>query len=86
MPTVWIVPAGSDSAEGGAPGDYLVRPTDGDLYEVGKLGDACTWIGTLGRDLLPSLPEVDAAQQAPDQDEALAQVRALETAEDLRGG
>ena len=85
MATVWIVPAGTDSAEGAASGDYLVRPS-GDLYEVGKVDSSCTWIGTLSQELLPGLPSVDAPQQAPAQDEALKAVQGLETAEHLRGG
>ncbi len=85
MPTVWIVPAGSDSAEGAAAGDYLVRPRD-DLYEVGKQDASCTWIGTIGAALLPSLPAVDSAQEAPEQAEVLRAVQGLETAEHLRGG
>ena len=85
MPTVYVVPAGSDSAEGAASGDYLLRPT-GDLYEIGKLADSCTWIGTVAASLLPSLPTVDSAQEAPDQPAVLAAVEGVETAEDLRGG
>lgn len=85
MPTVYVVPAGSDSAEGAASGDYLLRPK-GDLVEVGKLDGTCTWIGTLAASLLPSLPQVDSAQEAPDQQAALAAVQGVESAEDLRGG
>jgi hypothetical protein len=47
MPTVFLRPAGSDSAGSASSGDYLLRPKDGDLYEVGKVGDGCTWVGTL---------------------------------------
>ncbi len=85
MPTVWIVPAGSDSAEEAASGDYLLRPR-GDLYEVGKLVGSCTWIGSVAASLLPSLPEVSEPQQAPDQTAALTAVQGVEAAEDLRGG
>ena len=86
MPTVYLVPAGSDSAEGAASGDYFLRPKGDDLYEVGKQDDACTWIGTIGAALLPSLPSVDSAQEAPDQVDVLKAVQGLETAEHLRGG
>ena len=67
MPTVFLVPSGSDSAEGASSGDYLLRPSGGDLYEVGKIDDGCTWVGTLSSSLLPSLPQVDSAQEAPEQ-------------------
>ena len=86
MPTVYLVPAGADSAEGAVPGDYLLRPSGDDLYEVGKQGSSCTWIGTVAASLLPSLPSVDAAAPAPDQPAALAAVQGVESAEDLRGG
>lgn len=85
MPTVWIVPAGSDSAEGAAAGDYLLRPA-GDLYEIGKQDSSCTWIGSLSPDLLPSLPAVESPQEAPDQATVLAAVQGVESAEHLRGG
>lgn len=86
MPTVYLVPAGSDSADGASAGDYLLRPKDGDVFEVGKLDDGCTWVGTLSASLLPSLPSVDAAQEAPDQAAALAAVQGVESAEENRGG
>jgi hypothetical protein len=86
MPTVFLVPSGSDSAEGAASGDYLLRPSEGDLYEVGKVDDGCTWVGTLSASLLPSLPQVDAAQEAPEQDAVLAAVQGVESAQDNRGG
>ena len=85
MPTVYVVPAGSDSAEGAASGDYLLRPKD-DLFEVGKLDGTCTWIGTVAASLLPSVSQVDSAQEAPDQQAVLAAVQGVESAEDLRGG
>ena len=85
MPTVYLVPAGADSAEGAVAGDYLLRPA-GDLFEVGKQDASCTWIGTLSASLLPSLPQVDAAQEAPEQLTVLAAVQGLESAEHLRGG
>ena len=86
MPTVFLVPAGSDSADAASSGDYLLRPADGDLYEVGKVDDGCTWIGTLSQSLLPSLPSVDSAQEAPEQGTVLAAVQGVESAEDNRGG
>lgn len=86
MPTVFLVPSGSDSAEGASSGDYLLRRTGDDLYEVGKLGDSCTWLGTLSASLLPSLPEVDAGQEAPEQEALLAAVQGVESAQDNRGG
>ena len=85
MATVWTIPAGSDSAPGAAPGDYLLRP-QGDLYEVGKVGDSCTWLGTMKADLLPALPSGGDAAQVEDQVAALKAVEGLEVAEDLRGG
>jgi hypothetical protein len=85
MTTVWLVPAGSDSADAASDGDYLLRP-DGDLYEVGKLGGGCTWIGTLSADLLPALPQVDGPQEAPEQATVLAAVTGVESAEAHRGG
>ena len=85
MATVWIVPAGTDSAPGAGEGDYLVRP-DGDRFEVGSVADACTWLGSLSADLLPALPEVDAPQEGPDQERLLTAVRGLESAEANRGG
>ena len=86
MPTVFLVPAGSDSADAASSGDYLLRPADGDLYEVGKVDDGCTWVGTLSSSLLPSLPSVDSAQEAPEQPTVLAAVQGVESAEDNRGG
>ena len=86
MPTVFLVPAGTDSADGAADGDYLLRPTAGGLYEVGTVGDGCTWIGSLSAELLPSLPQVDAPQEAPDQVTVLPIVQGVETAEKNRGG
>ena len=86
MPTVFLVPAGSDSASAASPGDYLLRPRDGDLYEIGKIGDGCTWVGSLSASLLPSLPSVDAAQEAPEQATVLAAVQGVESAEENRGG
>jgi hypothetical protein len=86
MPTVFLVPSGTDSAEAASAGDYLLRPRDGDLYEVGKVADGCTWVGSLSASLLPSLPQVDAAQEAPEQATVLAAVQGLESAEDNRGG
>ena len=86
MPTVFLVPAGSDSADAASSGDYLLRPADGDLYEVGKVDDGCTWIGTLSGSLLPSLPQVDSAQEAPEQGSVLAAVQGVESAQENRGG
>lgn len=85
MATVYLVPSGTDSAGGAAPGDYLLRPAEGDLYEVGTVGDGCTWIGSLKAELLPSLPSVDAPQEAPDQTAVLPVVQGLETAQRERG-
>jgi hypothetical protein len=85
MATVFLVPAGSDSAPGAQSGDYLLRP-DGDRYEVGRVDGTCTWIGTLDASLLPDLPQVDAAQEAPEQERALTAARGLESAEANRGG
>ena len=86
MPTVFLVPSGSDSANGASSGDYLLRPKGGDLYEVGKVDGACTWVGTLSKSLLPSLPEVDGPQEAPEQAAVLAAVQGVESAEVHRGG
>ena len=85
MPTVWIVPEGSDSAPAAAAGDYLLRPRGGD-YEVGKQDDACTWFGTVGASLLPDLPQVTEPTEAPDQVRALAAAQGVESAEANRGG
>lgn len=86
MPTVFLVPSGSDSAEAASSGDYLLRRSGGDLYEVGKVDDGCTWVGTLSAGLLPSLPQVDTAQEAPDQGTVLAAVQGVESAQANRGG
>ena len=85
MPTVWIIPEGSDSAPSAAAGDYLLRPRGGD-YEVGRQDSACTWIGTLGAGLLPELPTVQEPQEAPEQQRVLAAAQGLESAEANRGG
>ena len=85
MPTVFLVPSGSDSADAASAGDYLLRPK-GDLYEVGKVDGACTWVGTLSASLLPSLPQVDSPQEAPEQGTVLAAVQGVESAEVNRGG
>lgn len=86
MPTVYLVPSGTDSADAASSGDYLLRPAGGDLYEVGAVDGGCTWLGTLSASLLPSLPQVDAPQEAPDQTAVLAAVQGVESAEDNRGG
>jgi hypothetical protein len=86
MPTVFLVPAGSDSADAASSGDYLLRPKGDDLYEVGKVDGACTWVGSLSSSLLPSLPQVDSAQEAPEQASVLAAVQGVESAEANRGG
>ena len=85
MPTVFLVPSGTDSADAASSGDYLLRQSDGDLYEVGKVGDSCTWLGSLKASLLPDLPQVDSAQEAPEQADVLSVVQALETAQNERG-
>jgi hypothetical protein len=89
MPTVWMIPAGADSADGAAAGDYLVRPSGSDLYEVGAVDSSvqsCTWLGELSASLLPSLPSVDAPQEAPEQETLLAAVQGVEDAQAKRGG
>jgi hypothetical protein len=86
MSTVWLIPSGSDSADSASPGDYLLRPAGDGLYEVGTQDTACTWIGTVSGSLLPSLPSVDAPQQAPEQPAVLAAVQGVESAQDNRGG
>lgn len=85
MATVFLVPSGTDSADAASDGDYLLRPSDGDLYEVGKVGDTCTWLGSLKAELLPDLPQVDGPQEAPQQPEVLSVVQAVETAHRERG-
>jgi hypothetical protein len=85
MPTVWLVPEATDSADAAIDGDYLLRRR-GELYEVGRQTSSCTWIGTLSPDLLPDLPAVDAPQEAPEQQKVLAAAQGVETAEDMRGG
>jgi hypothetical protein len=85
MSTVWLVPEGTDSADSAVDGDYLLRPK-GDLYEVGRQAGSCTWVGTVSADLLPSLPAVDAPQEAPDQERLLAAVQGVESAQAHRGG
>ncbi len=86
MPTVFLVPSGSDSADAASSGDYLLRPSGDDLYEVGKQDTACTWIGTLSASLLPALPSVDEPQEAPEQQQLLTAVQGIESAEHMRGG
>ena len=86
MPTVYLVPSGTDSADAASSGDYLLRPTGDGLYEAGSVDGSCTWFGTLSADLLPSLPEVEAPQEAPDQPGVLAAVQGLQGAEQHRGG
>ena len=87
MATVFLVPAGTDSADAASAGDYLLRPAaDGDLYEAGAVDGGCTWFGTLSASLLPSLPQVDAPQEAPEQEKVLAAVQGLQSAETHRGG
>ena len=86
MATVYLVPAGTDSAPDATSGDYLLRPAGDGLYEVGKQDTACTWIGTVSASLLPSLPTVDAPQEAPDQTAVLTAVEGVAAAEHHRGG
>ena len=85
MPTVWIVPEGTDTAPSASAGDYLLRPR-GDLYEVGRQDAACTWFGTVGASLLPELPRVSGPTEAPEQGRVLAAVQGVESAEANRGG
>lgn len=86
MPTVFLVPSGSDSADAASSGDYLLRPTGDGLYEVGTVDGGCTWVGSLSAELLPSLPQVDSPQEAPEQQRVLAAVQGVESAEVNRGG
>ncbi len=86
MATVYLVPAGSDSAPDAASGDYLLRPSGDGLYEVGQQDTTCTWFGTVSAGLLPSLPSVDAPQEAPEQVTLLTAVQGVQAAEHHRGG
>ena len=86
MATVYLLPAGSDSAPDASSGDYLLRPSGDDLYEVGQQDTTCTWIGTVAASLLPSLPSVDAPTEAPDQTALLTAVQGVHAAEHHRGG
>ncbi len=89
MPTVWIVPAGTDSVDGAAAGDYLLRPSGEGLYEAGAVDSSvqsCTWLGEVSSTLLPDLPSVDSPQEAPDQTAVLAAVQGIEDAQAKRGG
>lgn len=86
MSTVFLVPAGSDSADAASAGDYLLRPHGDDEYEVGRVEGGCTWVGTLSASLLPSLPSVDSPQEAPEQQAVLAAVQGVESAQTHRGG
>lgn len=86
MPTVYLVPSGTDSADVASSGDYLLRSAGDGLYEAGSVDGGCTWFGTLSADLLPSLPEVEAPQEAPDQPTVLAAVQGLQSAQSHRGG
>ena len=89
MPTVWIIPEGTDSVDGAAAGDYLLRPSGEGLYEAGAVDSSvqsCTWLGELSATLLPDLPRVDAPQEAPDQATVLAAVQGVEDAQAKRGG
>ena len=86
MATVYLVPAGTDSAPDATSGDYLLRPSGDGLYEVGQQDTTCTWFGTVSAGLLPSLPSVDAPQEAPDQTALLTAVQGVQAAEHHRGG
>ena len=86
MATVFLIPSGSDSADAASSGDYLLRPSGDDTYEVGRVDGGCTWVGSLSASLLPALPQVDSAQEAPDQSTVLAAVQGVESAEENRGG
>ena len=86
MPTVFLVPSGTDSADAASDGDYLLRPRGDEQYEAGEVQGGCTWFGTLAASLLPKLPTVDAPQEAPEQDTLLAAVQGLQSAETHRGG
>ena len=86
MATVYLVPEGHDSAPGASPGDYLLRPSGDDLYEVGRQDASCTWLGTVAASLLPVLPTVDAPQEAPEQTALLTAVQGVHAAEHHRGG
>lgn len=85
MPTVWIVPAGTESAPEAQAGDYLLR-RDGDRYEVGAVDGSCTWVGLVAASLLPDLPTVDAPTRAPEQEKVLLAARGVVSAEHNRGG
>lgn len=89
MPTVWILPAGTDSVDSAASGDYLLRPSGEGRYEAGAVDSSvqsCTWLGEVSADLLPDLPRVEAPQEAPDQQTLLAAVQGIESAQAHRGG
>ena len=85
MPTVFLVPAGTDSADAASSGDFLFRPHGDEQYEVGRVDTSCTWVGTLASSLLPSLPQVEAAQEAPEQAALLAAAQGLVSAQEHRG-
>ncbi len=85
MATVWIVPAGSDTAPDAGNGDFLLRRS-GNRVEVGSVDGACTWLGTVDPGLMPELPDVDGPTRAPDQERALIAVQGVATAQDNRGG
>ena len=70
-------------AEFGVP---VIFASGDDLYEVGQQDTTCTWFGTVAASLLPSLPSVDAPQEAPDQTALLTAVQGVQAAEHHRGG
>jgi hypothetical protein len=86
MATVFLVPAGTDSADAATSGDYLLRPHGDAQFEVGRVDAGCTWIGTVARSLLPPLPDVQAPQESPEQGAVLAVAQGLQSAETHRGG
>jgi hypothetical protein len=88
MATVWLLPFGTDpsTVDGVNSGDYVLRPTDDGLFEVGHQDRSCTWVGTVSPDLLPQLPQVDSPQEGPEQEKLLAAVQGVESAQTHRGG
>lgn len=86
MPTVFLVPSGTESVDAATSGDYLLRRSGPEQFEVGRVDDGCTWLGTIAASLLPDLPEVDAPQESPEQGAVLAAAQGLESAQTHRGG
>jgi hypothetical protein len=86
MDTVWLLPAGTDSAPGAGDGDFLIRPAGEELEVAALSHGGVEWLGSLPASLVPEVPAVTEPSPAADQAALLMAVRGVQSALVERGG